>query len=65
MLILQDQEWLSIWEKCSFAHDKKGQKKNDDKSAVACGYAVEGKLARKKILSPMNVTIDRGGTKFF
>ena len=41
MLVLQDQEWLSVWEKCSFAHRQvheqptKRSKKNDDKSAVA------------------------------
>ena len=41
MLVLQDQEWLSLWEKCSFAHRQvdeqptKRSKKNDDKSAVA------------------------------
>ena len=41
MLVLQDQEWLSVWEKCSDAHRQvdeqptKRSKKNDDKSAVA------------------------------
>ena len=36
MLVLQDQEWLSVWEKCSFAHRQvdeqptKRSKKNDD-----------------------------------
>ena len=41
MLVLQDQEWLSVWEKCSFAHRQvdeqptKRSKKNDDKSVVA------------------------------
>ena len=41
MLVLQDQEWLSVWEKCSFAHRQvheqptKRSKKNDDESAVA------------------------------
>ena len=41
MLVLQDQEWLSVWRKCSFAHrqvdeqPRKRSKKNDDKSAVA------------------------------
>ena len=41
MLVLQDEEWLSIWEKCSFAHRQvdeqptKRSEKNDDKSAVA------------------------------
>ena len=41
MLVLQDQEWLQIWEKCSYAHRQvdeqpsKRSKKNDDKSAVA------------------------------
>ena len=41
MLVLQDQQWLSVWEKCSFAHRQvdeqptKRSKKNDDKSAVA------------------------------
>ena len=41
MLVLQDQEWLSVWEKCSFAHRQvdeqptKRSKKNDGKSAVA------------------------------
>ena len=41
MLVLQVQEWLQIWEKCSFAHCQvdeqptKRSKKNDDKSAVA------------------------------
>ena len=41
MLVLQDQEWLSVWEKCSYAHRQvdeqptKRSKKNDDKSAVA------------------------------
>ena len=41
MLVLQDQEWLPFWEKCSFAHRQfdeqptKRSKKNDDKSAVA------------------------------
>ena len=42
MLVLQDQEWLSVWgKKCSFAHRQvdeqptKRSKKNDDKSAVA------------------------------
>ena len=41
MLVLQDQEWLSVWEKCSFAHRQvdeqptKRSQKNSDKSAVA------------------------------
>ena len=41
MLVLQDQEWLQIWEKCSYAHRQveeqpsKRSKKNGDKSAVA------------------------------
>ena len=41
MLVLHDQEWLSVWEKCSFAHRQvdeqptKRSKNNDDKSAVA------------------------------
>ena len=41
MLVLQDQEWLSVWGKCSFAHRQvdeqptKRSKTNDDKSAVA------------------------------
>ena len=41
MLVLPDQEWLSVWRKCSFAHRQvdeqptKRSKKNDDKSAVA------------------------------
>ena len=41
MLVLQDQEWLSIWGKCSYAHRQvdeqpiKRSKKNDDKGAVA------------------------------
>ena len=41
MLVLQDQEWLSVWGKCSFAHRQvddqptKRSKKNDDKNAVA------------------------------
>ena len=41
MLLLQFQEWLPIWEKCSFAHRQvdeqpsKRSKKNVDKSAVA------------------------------
>ena len=41
MLALQDQEWLSVWEKCSYAHRQvdeqstKRSKKYDDKSAVA------------------------------
>ena len=41
MLVLQDQEWLSVWEKCSFAHRQVDEqptirsKKNDGKSAVA------------------------------
>ena len=41
MLVLQDQEWLQIWEKCSCAHrhvdeqPSKRSKKKDDKSAVA------------------------------
>ena len=41
MLVLQVREWLSIWEKCSYAHRQvdeqpgKRSKKNDDKSAVA------------------------------
>ena len=41
MLVLQDQEWLQIWEKCSYAHRQvyeqhsERSKKNDDKSAVA------------------------------
>ena len=41
MLVLQDQEWLSVGEKCSYAHRQvdeqptKRSKKNDDKSAVA------------------------------
>ena len=41
MLVLQDKEWLQIWEKCSYAHRQvdeqpsKRSKKNDDKSAVA------------------------------
>ena len=41
MLVLQDQEWLSALEKCSFAHGQvceqptKRSQKNDDKSAVA------------------------------
>ena len=41
MLFLQDQEWLSVWEKCSYAHRQvdeqptKRSKENDDKSAVA------------------------------
>ena len=41
MLVLQDQEWLQIWEKCSYAHrqvdeqPRKMSKKNDDKSAEA------------------------------
>ena len=40
MLVLQDQEWLQIWETCSYAHRQvdeqpsKRSKKNDDKSAV-------------------------------
>ena len=41
MLVLQDQEWLQIWRKCSYAHRQveeqpsKRSKKNDDKSAAA------------------------------
>ena len=41
MLVLQDQEWLSVWEKCSYAHRQvdeqptKRSEKNGDKSAVA------------------------------
>ena len=41
MLVLQDQEWLPVWEKCSYTHRQvdeqpsKRSKKNDDKSAVA------------------------------
>ena len=41
MLVLQDQQWLSVWEKCPYAHRQvdeqptKRSKKNDDKSAVA------------------------------
>ena len=37
MLVLQDQEWLPVWEKCSYVMNSrlKGPKKNDDKSAVA------------------------------
>ena len=41
MLVLQDQEWLPVWEKCSYAHRQvdeqptKRSKKNDHKSAVA------------------------------
>ena len=41
MLVLQDQEWLQIRGKCSYAHRQvdeqpsKRSKKNDDKSAVA------------------------------
>ena len=41
MLVLQGQEWLPFWERCSFAHRQvdaqptKWSKKNDDKSAVA------------------------------
>ena len=37
MLVLQDQEWLSVWEKCSYAlrqvdeQPTKRSKKNDDK----------------------------------
>ena len=40
MLVLQDQMWLQIWEKRSYAHRQvdeqptKRSKKNDDKSAV-------------------------------
>ena len=40
-IVLQDQKWLSVWEKCSYAHRQvdeqptKRSKKNDDKSAVA------------------------------
>ena len=41
MLVLQNQEWLSVWGKCSYTHRQvdeqptKWSKKNDDKSAVA------------------------------
>ena len=41
MLVLQDQEWLQIWRKCSYAHHQVDEQpterseKNDDKSAVA------------------------------
>ena len=41
MLVQQDQEWLSVWEKCSFAHRQvdeqptKRSKTNNDKSVVA------------------------------
>ena len=41
MLALQDQEWLSVWGKCLYAHrqvdeqPRKRYKNNDDKSAVA------------------------------
>ena len=41
MVVLQDQEWLPVWEKCSYAHRQvderptKRSKKNDGKSAVA------------------------------
>ena len=41
MLVLKDQEWLQIWEKCSYAHRQveeqpsKRFKKNGDKSAEA------------------------------
>ena len=41
MLVLQDQEWLPVGEKCSFAHRQveaqptKWSKSNNDKSAVA------------------------------
>ena len=41
MPVLQDQEWLSVWENCSYAHRQVDEqptnrsKKNDDKSAVA------------------------------
>ena len=41
MLVLQDQEWLQIWEKCSYAHRQveeqpsKRFSKNGDKRAVA------------------------------
>ena len=39
MLVLQDQEWLPVWEKCSYVHRQvdeqptKRSEKNDDKSA--------------------------------
>ena len=41
MLVLQDQEWLSVWETCSYAHRQVDEqptersRKNDDKTAVA------------------------------
>ena len=41
MLVLQDQEWMQIWENCSYAHRQVDEqpsnmsKKNDDKSAGA------------------------------
>ena len=41
MHVLQDQEWLPVWRKCSFAHRQvdeqptKRSKKNDVKSTVA------------------------------
>ena len=62
MLVLQDQEWLSVWEKCSYAHRQvdeqptKRSKKNDDKSAVA--ILKKGDWQERGTL-PTNVTIDR------
>ena len=62
MLVLQDQEWLSVWIKCSYAHRQvdeqltKRSKKNDDKSAVA--LLKKGDWHERGPVT--NVTIDRG-----
>ena len=55
MLVLQDQEWLSVWgERSAHSHTRqvdeqptKRSKTNNDKSAVA--MLKKGKLARKRI----------------
>ena len=64
MLVLQDQEWLSVWEKVAHTHivrlmnnRQKKSKKNDDKSAVAL---LKKEIGKNEDLLPTNVTIDLG-----
>ena len=56
MLVLQDQEWLQIWWKCSYAHRQvdeqpsKKVQKNDDKSAVPCWKSMSCMIERSNPL---------------
>ena len=67
MLVLQDEEWLQIWGKCSYAHRQvdehpsKRSKESDDKSASAMlkKYDLHDSV-RQPPVNRDKVTRDRG-----